>query len=215
MSPPSTFGSVYRRRFLFMLYMLIAAPPAFSDTLSGNTLLAALREGGYVILMRHASSPRQPPDETVADADNPRHERQLDAVGRASAHDMGEALRRLKIPIGKVLSSPTYRALETIKQARLGTAATFSELGDSGQSMMADDTGTRGSWLKAKAAVSPAPGTNTLIMTHYPNIVEAYPQQAAGLADGEALILRPDPAGVAHLVARLKINEWSSLDAGR
>jgi phosphohistidine phosphatase SixA len=210
-----TFGIVHRRQFVLLLLALIAASPTFSDTLSGKNLLAVLRAGGYIILMRHASSPRQPPDSTIANADNPRLERQLDVVGRASANDMGEALRHLRIPIGAVLSSPTYRALETIRLAQLGPATTFPELGDSGQSMMADDTNTRGAWLKAKTAAPPAPGKNSLIVSHYPNIVEAYPQEAAGLADGEALILRPDPRGGTQLVARLKIDQWASLDADR
>jgi phosphohistidine phosphatase SixA len=65
---------------------------------------------------------------------------------------MGDALRRLRIPIGQVLSSPTYRALETVKFARLGTATTLPQLGDSGQSMSADKNGTRAIWLKAKSA---------------------------------------------------------------
>jgi len=215
MSAQSAFGSVHRRQFFLILCMLIAVPPSFGDALSGKSLLSALRTGGYIILMRHGSSPRQPPDTTAADADNPHRERELDALGRASAKEMGEALRRLKIPIGKVLSSPTYRALETIKLAQLGTATTFPQLGDSGQSMTADDTGSRGSWLKMTAAAPPTPESNTLIVTHYPNIVEAFPQEAAGLADGEALILRPGPDGVSHLVARLKIDEWSTLDTGR
>jgi phosphohistidine phosphatase SixA len=200
------------RRFLVLLSVLIAVPPALSESLSGKDLVAALRAGGNVILMRHASSPREPPDSSIANADNPRLERQLDQVGRSSAQDMGEALRHLKIPIGEVLSSPTYRALETIKLAKLGQVITVPQLGDSGQSMTADNTGARGAWLKAKTAESPAPGKNTLIVTHYPNIIEAYPQEAAGLADGEALIFRPDGRGAARIVARVKIDGWSHLE---
>lgn len=198
-----------------LIVALITALPAFSDPLSGKTLLAGLRAGGYVILMRHASSPRQPPDSTIADPENPQLERQLDEGGRVSARDLGIALRQLRIPVGQVLSSPTYRALETIKLAQMGVPITFPELGDSGRSMTADDTGTRGAWLRAKAAAPPTAGTNTVIVTHYPNIIEAYPQEATGLADGEALILRPDQRGGTQLIARLKIGEWSSLAAGQ
>ena len=158
------------------------------------------------------SSPREPPDVTVANADNKQLERQLDEAGRASARNMGEALRHLKIPIGEVLSSPTYRALETIKLAQIGPPITYPQLGDSGQSMMADKTGARGAWLKAKSAESPAPGRNTLIVTHFPNIMEAYPQDIAGLADGEALILHPDGRGGIQVITRVKIEEWSRLE---
>src|ERR671913_547752 len=60
---------------------------------------------------------------------------QLDAAGRAGATAMGEAIRRLKIPIGDVVTSPTYRARETVRYATLPEAKTFEELGDGGQSM--------------------------------------------------------------------------------
>jgi phosphohistidine phosphatase SixA len=194
---------------------LITVDLAQGESLAGKELIAALRSGGYVILMRHASSPRNPPEAAQADVENVQRERQLDEEGRASARAMGEALRRLHIPIGEVLSSPTYRALQTIKLAQLGQPRTFEELGDGGQSMRADKTGARASWLKAKASALPGPHENTLIVTHFPNISEAYPQDAVGLADGEALILHPDGRGGAMIVARVKIDEWAGLATAR
>jgi phosphohistidine phosphatase SixA len=176
-------------------------------------LLASLRHGGLVILMRHASSPRVAPDAAHANKDNVTTERQLDDSGIASARAMGEALRRLHIPIGAVLSSPTYRALETVRYAQLGNAVTLPELGDGGASMQADPTGSRARWLRALAGKAPTPGTNTLIITHFPNISEEFGASAAGLADGEAVILQPASQGDPTLVARIKIEEWNQLDA--
>jgi phosphohistidine phosphatase SixA len=197
----------------FWLLATLCIAPCHGQSVSGADVAAAMRAGGFVILMRHASSPRNPPDAGTANADNPLHERQLDEVGRSSAQAFGDALRHLRIPLGLVLSSPTYRALETIKFAQLGPATTFPQLGDSGQSMISDKSGARGAWLRAKTAESPAAGKNTLVVTHFPNILEAYPQDSSGLADGEALILRPDGRGAAQLFARVRIEEWSHLDA--
>ena len=56
---------VGRRQVLLSLSALIAVSASIGDSLSGKDLLAALRGGGYVILMRHANSPRDPPDPTV------------------------------------------------------------------------------------------------------------------------------------------------------
>ena len=39
----------------------LALPSARAQTLSGPDLVQALRQGGYVIVMRHASSPPAPP----------------------------------------------------------------------------------------------------------------------------------------------------------
>jgi len=191
------------------LWVLCAATSAAS--LSGKNLTAALQHGGYVILMRHASSPGTPPDPAQADPGNVHDERQLDEAGRASARAMGDAVHRLRIPIGQVLSSPTYRALETARLAGLAAVQTYAELGDAGHSMAADPSGARGGWLRGKVAQSPKAGTDTLIITHAPNISEAFPTEGTGLAEGEALIFRPDGQGGASLVARVKIQDWARL----
>ena len=100
--------------------MLTATGDAHAQTLSGEALVNALRKGGHVIVMRHAASPNQAPDKAAANADNVNLERQLDDEGRETAAAMGKAFRDLKIPVGEVLSSPTYRALETVKYAEFG-----------------------------------------------------------------------------------------------
>jgi hypothetical protein len=70
----------------------------------------------------------------------------------------------------------------------------------------------RARWLKALANKAPTPGTNTLIITHFPNISEAFGASAAGLAEGEALILQPLPQGDPTLIARIRIEDWNQLD---
>jgi phosphohistidine phosphatase SixA len=202
-----------RLQLLLLTAASIALGPAFGQALQGKSVVTALRAGGYVIVMRHASSPRTPPAAGLANADNVQLERQLDEAGRASARDMGDALRALRIPVGEVLSSPTYRALETVRLARLGVPVTHAELGDSGQSMAPESGGRRGAWLQARTAQSPPQGSNTMIVTHYPNMAEAFPTAAQGLADGEALVFRPDGHGGTSLVARVKIDEWKNMSA--
>jgi len=167
-------------------------------------LVKALRQGGYVIVMRHASSPREVPDKSTANPDNLKPERQLDQEGRASATAMGKALRDLKIPIGMVFSSPTYRALETIRYAQLGKPQAIPELGDNGQSMQGG-TEAQATWLRKKVMEFPK-GTNTLIVTHMPNMARAFPESTANLADGEAVIFGPSGP-----VARVKIEEWKGM----
>jgi phosphohistidine phosphatase SixA len=193
---------------LFLLPALGLCAPAAEPPLSGTQLIGSLAHGGYVILMRHANSPGTPPDAAQAQPDNPKHERQLDESGRASARSMGDAFRRLRIPVGEVLSSPTYRALETARLAQFPTPQTFDELGDAGKSMSQDAAGTRGAWLRSRVAQVPERGENTIIITHYPNIMEAFPDDAKDLSEGEALIFRPNGHGAALLVRRIKIETW-------
>ncbi len=158
--------------------------------------------------MRHTSSPREAPDKKTANPDNTKPERQLDAEGRETATAMGKALRELKIPVGEVYSSPTYRALETVKYAQLGTPHPVPELGDNGQSM-SGGTDAQAAWLRKRVAELPY-GSNTILVTHFPNIRATFPQ-LTDVADGEALVYRPDGKGGAALVARIKIEEWPKL----
>src|SRR5438477_9774436 len=131
---------------VWLIVGLLLAGFVHAQSLSGDALVKALRHGGYVIVMRHTSSPRAVPDKQTANPDNTKPERQLDEEGRVTAITMGKALHDLNIPIGDVLSSPTYRALETVKYAQLGTARTFAELGDNGQSMQGG-TSAQAAWL--------------------------------------------------------------------
>jgi hypothetical protein len=89
-------------------------------------------------------------------------------------------------PIGEVRSSPTYRALETVRLASLPNPTTTVDLGDGGQSMQAISKGQTG-WLQAKVAKRPRAGANTIIVTQFPNIAEAFDQNASGLTGGEEL----------------------------
>lgn len=185
----------------FSALLALVPGTAAAQNLSGDALVKALRQGGYVIVMRHASSPRDVPDKQTANPDNTKPERQLDAEGRATATAFGKALRDLKIPIGEVLVSPTYRAMETVRLAKLPDPKPQPELGDNGQSMQGG-TDAQAVWLQKAVTQFPS-GKNTILITHLPNIRGAFPQLNPAPADGEALVFGPS-----GIVARIKIEEW-------
>ncbi|HUO67280.1 MAG TPA: histidine phosphatase family protein, partial [Gammaproteobacteria bacterium] len=99
--------------WLYLSALLAVAPIglARADELAGSALVSALRHGGYVLAMRHASSPFETPDKSAADPGNANLERQLDATGKETATAMGKAIKTLGIRIGEVDSSDTFRAL--------------------------------------------------------------------------------------------------------
>jgi phosphohistidine phosphatase SixA len=195
-----------RAGFLVICGFLAGTVPAWAVS---PELVKSLRQGGYVLVMRHASSPATPPAKTEADPENTGLERQLDEKGRQSAEAMGRAFKSLHIPLGEIFSSPTYRARETIKLAGFGAPKTVAELGDQGHSMARLDGPGPAAWLKAKAAEKPAADRDTLIVTHMPNITAAFPDDAAGLQDGETLVFKPDSHGQANLVAKVPIEDWA------
>jgi phosphohistidine phosphatase SixA len=195
------------------LGLLLADPPSAvsAEPQAGQELARALGSGGYVIVMRHAASPREVPDAANAAQGNQSRERQLDAAGIRAATAMGVALKGLKIPIGEVWSSPTFRARQTATYAALPEPRLAEALGDGGESMSA--VGAKpADWLRSKANQAPHGGTNTVLITHFPNLRSAFGDLATGLADGEALIFRPENSGGPRLLGRIKIEEWPKFE---
>ena len=53
-------------------------------------------------------------------------------------------------------------------------------------------------------------GTNTIIVTHMPNISRAFPDWAA-VADGETVVVGRDEKGMPRALGRIRIEEWPEL----
>jgi phosphohistidine phosphatase SixA len=173
---------------------------------SPTALVQGLRQGGYVVIMRHAASPQAPPSPELANKDNTTRERQLDEAGRRTATAMGEAIKAKGVPVGEVLSSPTYRALETARLAGFTGVKAAPELGE-GRANMQAISQAAATWLRRQATTAPAPETNNFLITHFPNIRAGFPDQA-NLGDGEALVFRPDGSNEPRLIGRLPITSW-------
>src|SRR5947209_3305973 len=92
--------------------LLVSATPAWADPPAPADLVPALRRGGYVLFVRH---PKTNPDQADTDPwhlDNVKAQRQLSDEGRRQAKALGESLRALKVPVGKVIASKFNRAQE-------------------------------------------------------------------------------------------------------
>ena len=186
-----------------VLSLVCLAATAEAQVLTGPALVKSLQAGGHVIVMRHASSPSETPRNP--NPDNVPPERQLDEQGRATATAMGEAWRRLKIPTGDVLTGPAYRTRETARLARLQNARSVAELGE-GPAAMQGVSKEQTEWLLRKVKEFPR-ATNTLLVTHVPNVSAAFPDVPA-VAQGEALVFGPDGQGGARVVGRIRIEDW-------
>jgi phosphohistidine phosphatase SixA len=188
------------------LAFFLTVGQSHAQTITREALAGALADGGFVIVMRHANSPRELPDAATANPANINRERQLDATGRENATSMGQALRRLMIPIGDVFSSPTYRAVETASLMGFDNVQTEDALSNEG---MQAASAERAEWLQNQVA-RPADGGNRLLITHAPNISAAFPEYSDGMTEGEALIFdaRGDEPIMIH---RIRIDEWADL----
>jgi hypothetical protein len=61
----------------------------------------------------------------------------------------------------------------------------------------------------------PEVGKNTLIVTHKPNIIDAFGKDWFEVKEGEASIFKPDRAGKAVLVARVQAVDWIKAASGK
>jgi hypothetical protein len=62
--------------------------------------------------------------------------------------------------------------------------------------------------MKMMIATVPEPQTNTVLVTHFPNVKAAL---GVEIDFGDAVIVKPDGQGGARLVARIFASEWPSL----
>jgi hypothetical protein len=180
---------------------LVTAGAAHAQTLSGMAIIDALKQGGYVIVMRHASASPQPPQRGQAAPGNIANEPQLDDMGQATVEAMGYAFRKFAIPVANTFASPQFAAFETAHFFGFGERHKVDELGT--KSPSAD-------WLRMKVRQAPPAGQNDLIVTQLENLAAAFGADAQNLEPGEALIFQPN-GGDAKIVARMPVEDWAKL----
>lgn len=182
------------------------APSASPATaLEGAALVKALREGGFVLYLRHASTDFGQNDDAMTDYANCAQQRNLTDAGRDEARAIGRAFKELRIPVGPVLASPYCRTREsaelvfgkfTVSQAVRGGPAS-------------DDAGQRYGALRALMSTPVAKGSNLAISSH------GNPFRAVAgspyLQEGEIAVIRPLGNGRFEIVARITKDAWPPL----
>jgi phosphohistidine phosphatase SixA len=183
-----------------------ATPPA--GPLRGERLVSELRDGGYVIYLRHTATDWTEDDQHPVDLSDCDTQRNLSAAGRSDARAIGEAIETLEIPVGRVLSSPFCRALDTGELAfgRVESEATLENL-ESAESEAVIESRTDG--LRRLLDTPPAAGTNSVLSGHGYNI-QAIAEET-GTTEGDADIFRPERGDGFALVATLTPAQWGEL----
>ena len=198
------------RRMLAVLLVGCVVGLAWGETSSSpRDLLQLLRAGGYVIVVRHGATN---PDQADTDPLNPgdvSKQRQLNEKGRSDAKAVGEMFKAAGVPIGKSYSSQFYRAVETARLIGGKEPQATPDVTEGGLVVSPNENNRRARALRTMAAGSPEPGTNTLIVTHKPNILDAFGKDWFEVKEGEASIFKPDGNGRYTLVGRVPIDQWT------
>ncbi|OAI42672.1 hypothetical protein AYO41_00625 [Verrucomicrobia bacterium SCGC AG-212-E04] len=192
---------------IFVLFAL-AAPDAHAQTPEVKALAESLKQGGYVIVFRHGATNRDQADTDPLNHDNVAKQRQLSQDGKALATQIAASFKSLQIPIGKVYTSKFNRAVETGRLIS-GTEVTPTlDLTEGGLVVTPIENDRRAEALRKLVATPTEVGKNTLVVTHKPNIIDAFGKDWFEVKEGEASIFRPNAEGRAVLVARVQAVEW-------
>ena len=171
----------------------------------------ALRQGGYVIVLRHGATHTDQADTDPLHVENVAKQRQLNDQGRDQARTMGAALRRLNIPVREVHTSAFNRAAETGQLLGFGDVKPSLDFAEGGLVVTPIENSRRAQALRKIAATTPPAGANIIVVTHRPNILDAFGKDFFDVREGEALIFKPDGAGGNKLIARVQADEWGKL----
>jgi phosphohistidine phosphatase SixA len=177
-------------------------------------LVQALRAGGLVIVLRHGATFADQVDAKPVDFDNIAAQRNLNDKGKAAAVAFGNAFRQIGIPVGKVYTSRFNRAYETATLAGFKEIEKTPDLTYGKSAASPDKNITSPEDFRKLLGRAPQPGTNTVLVTHTPNIVDALGKDWTEVKEGEASIFRP-ANGNYTLVARVQMDDWSRIAAAK
>ena len=182
--------------------------------LEGEALVEALRAGGHTIYFRHAATDWSQSDRVRAAGDwtscDGAEMRQLSEAGRAAARRIGAAIRKLEIPVGRVLSSEYCRAAETARLMDLGHVEATRDIMNMRASGYMGGREAVVRRAQGVIATPPPEGTNTVIVGHG-NLMRAATGTYA--SEGGSGIYAPTPGEDPgfELVGRLSPDDWSRL----
>jgi broad specificity phosphatase PhoE len=173
-------------------------------------IVQVLRGGGLVIVVRHGATFPDQADTDPLNFDNIAAQRNLNDKGKALAKAFGEAIRRVGIPVGTVYTSMYNRAYETAVIAGFKDIEKTADLTEGGPIVSPNETNRRVEAFRKMIGTAPQPGTNTFLITHKPNIIDALGKDWFDVKEGEASVFRPEN-GSYKLIARVQMEEWSRL----
>lgn len=203
-----------RRRLLVCLAVLAPAavagePAAFKEQLATAEQLRQLRDGGYVLYIRHGETDNSRADDVQPDLNDCRTQRVLNDNGRSTMRQIGQRLRLHGIPVQEVLFSPLCRARESAELA-------FPDVPRRGEHDLmysANFTSEQKKPLlvtvRRLISTPPRAGTNTVLVAHAPNLADLFGYFVN--PEGTVVILRPRGAGQFDYVASIPPAHWAAL----
>ncbi|MCK9201917.1 MAG: histidine phosphatase family protein [Gallionella sp.] len=194
---------------LLSLPVAAAKLPVFVEKPVTSELIKQLRAGGYVLYLRHGNTDTSRPDRVPSvDLNDCSTQRPLTGEGVRVVTRVGEAIRKAKIPVGEIFSSPLCRAKES---AAAAFGANF--VIDNSLMYTANMTSEEKKPVidKTRALLSaPVSGTtNRVLVAHAPNLMDLmgyFPKP-----EGTLVVFRPLGNGGFEYLGNIAPQQWQEV----
>lgn len=182
-------------------------PIANGQTADIKSIIANLKKGGYVIVLRHGATNRDQADTDPLNHSNVSKQRLLSVKGKEQARQVGESFKKLSLPIGKVYTSKFYRAIETGKLVSNIEPTPIIDITEGGLVVSPIENDRRAQALRQLATTASTDNKNTLIVTHKPNIIDAFGKDWFEVKEGEATVFKPNGSNKPVVIGRFQSSD--------
>lgn len=182
-------------RFMIAIVVALAVAPAMATEAGW----AALRDGGKVVLLRHAYSTGST-DPANFDIANCATQRNLSERGKQQARRIGAVFAARSAPVERILTSRYCRTRDTARIAFEDARVEDFDALDLSPVGASDTAANIAAIIKEIQDFS---GSGNLVMVTHLEIIQAL--TGAGAREGEAVIVRPDGDRL-HVLARIVFN---------
>lgn len=210
----STMRSPWRSVTSSLLLLLLLLAPRLGHG-ADPALIESLRAGGFILYVRHAATDWSQTDrrrDAGWESCDPGEMRQLSAAGRDVARRVGEAMRRLRVPVGRVVASEFCRTRETARLLGLGVVETSRDLLNATHAEHAGGTEALRRGARRLLATQPPYGLNTVLVSHG-NVFRLVSDRRP--AEGGVAIVQPDGRGGFRVLGHVAPKEWTELAGAR
>ena len=184
-------------RTRWWLVLALACCAAWPSATQAESVWDAMLAPGAVVVLRHSYAPGgfDPPDAKLEDCST---QRNLDDNGRAQARRIGEAFRKNAVTVGRVLSSPRCRCLDTARLA-FGRVEPWDVL----QGALNDAELRRSRVAEARKAVEAHHDGPLLVLVTHGSVVTDL--TGLNIKMGEFVVLRRAPDGTRAVAGQLYV----------
>lgn len=187
----------------------VSPAPTFVEKPITAELMNEIRQGGFVLYLRHGITDNSRPDRFPnVDLNDCNTQRLLSDEGRALMKQIGQSIREQKIPLGKIVVSPMCRTKESAQLA-IGDQFETAEPLMYSANMTSEQKKPRIEALKKLLVAPIAKGANTLLLAHAPNLADLIGFFVK--PEGTLVVFRQaGPSGYEY-VASIHPEDWAKL----